>query len=66
MNSAEAQARVKQQRDILDKYPSFPPTSESPAPPIAWIAALVRRPPLESISKEVEERVVQEFEGLKV
>ena len=65
-DSAEAQARVKRQRDILDKYPPFPPT----------LKALLHRqhgfprwsvlPPLESLPEAREEQVVQEFEALRL
>ena len=65
-NSTEAQARVKGQRDILDKYPPFPPTLKTLLHRLHGFPRWSVRPPLESISKEMEEQVVQEFEALTV
>jgi 4-hydroxy-tetrahydrodipicolinate synthase len=65
-DSTAAQARVKGQRDILEKYPPFPPTLKALLHRLYGLPRWSVRPPLESISKEMEERVVQEFEGLKV
>jgi 4-hydroxy-tetrahydrodipicolinate synthase len=63
---SEALARVKRQRNILDKYPPFPPTLKALLHRLHGFPRWSVRPPLESISKELEEQVVQEFEGLKV
>ncbi len=63
---SEALARVKRQRDILDKYPPFPPTLKALLHRLHGFPRWSVRPPLESISEELEELVVQEFEGLKV
>ena len=65
-DSTEAQARVKQQRDILDKYPPFPPTLKALLHRLYGMPRWSVKPPLESMSEEMEERVVQEFEALKV
>jgi 4-hydroxy-tetrahydrodipicolinate synthase len=65
-DSTEAQARVKAQRDILDKYPPFPPTLKALLQRLHGFPRWSVRPPLESISREMEERVVQEFEALTV
>lgn len=65
-DSHEAQARVKRQRDILDKYPPFPPTLKALLHRLHGFPRWSVRPPLEAISREMEEQVVQEFEGLKV
>jgi 4-hydroxy-tetrahydrodipicolinate synthase len=65
-DSGEAQARVKRQRDILDKYPPFPPTLKALLHRLHGFPRWSVRPPLESISRELEEQAVQEFEGLKV
>lgn len=65
-DSIEAQARVKRQRDILAKYPPFPPTLKALLHRLHGFPRWSVRPPLESISPEMEEQVVQEFEGLKV
>jgi 4-hydroxy-tetrahydrodipicolinate synthase len=65
-DASEAQARVTIQRDILDKYPPFPATLKALLHRLHGLPRWFVRPPLESISPEFEERVVQEFEGLKV
>ena len=65
-DSTEAQARVKKQRDVLDAYPPFPPTLKTLMHRLYGFPRWAIRPPLESISEELEEKVVQEFEGLKV
>lgn len=63
---AEALVRVKKQRGILEKYPPFPPTLKALLHRLYGMPRWPVRPPLEPISEEVEEQVVQEFEGLKV
>jgi 4-hydroxy-tetrahydrodipicolinate synthase len=65
-DSKDAQARVKRQRGILDKYPPFPPTLKVLLHRLHGFPRWSVRAPLESISLEMEERVTQEFEGLKV
>jgi 4-hydroxy-tetrahydrodipicolinate synthase len=65
-NSTEALARVKQQRDILDKYPPFPPTLKALLHRLHGLPRWSVRPPLESLSDKLEEQVVQEFEALTV
>ena len=63
-DSTEAQARVKRQRDILDKYPPFPPTLKALLHRRHGFPRWSVRPPLESLSEDKEEQVVQEFEEL--
>src|SRR5215216_3125077 len=65
-DSTEAQARVKRQRDILDKYPPFPPTLKALLHRLYGLPRWSVRPPLESLQQELEEQVVQEFEALRV
>jgi len=65
-DASEAQAHVTRQRDILDKYPPFPPTLKALLHRLHGLPRWDVRPPLESISPELEERAVKEFEGLKV
>jgi len=65
-DASQAQARVTKQRDILDKYPPFPSTLKALLHRLYGFRRWSVRPPLESISAELEEQVVQEFEGLKV
>jgi 4-hydroxy-tetrahydrodipicolinate synthase len=62
----EALARVKRQRDILGKYPPFPPTLKALLHRLHGFPRWSVRAPLESMPPEMEDLVVQEFEGLKV
>ncbi len=62
----DAQARVKAQRDILEKYPPFPPTLKALLHRLHGFPRWTVRAPLESLAREAEERVVQEFEALTV
>jgi 4-hydroxy-tetrahydrodipicolinate synthase len=62
-DSMEAQARVKRQRGILDKYPPFPPTLKALLHRLHGLPRWSVRPPLESLSQEMEEQVVHEFGG---
>jgi 4-hydroxy-tetrahydrodipicolinate synthase len=63
---AEALARVKKQREIIEKYPSFPPSLKALLHRLHGLPRWSVRPPLESMSAEMEEQIVQEFEALKV
>jgi len=65
-DASQAQTRVTKQRDILDKYPPFPATLKALLHRLYGLPRWSVRPPLESISPELEERAVQEFEDLKV
>jgi len=65
-DATEALARIRTQRDILDKYPPFPPTLKALLHRLHGFPRWSVRAPLESISPEMEESVVQEFEGLTV
>lgn len=58
--------RVKSQRDILDKFPPFPPTLKALLHRLHGFPRWSVRPPLEPIPGELEEQAVQEFEGLRV
>jgi 4-hydroxy-tetrahydrodipicolinate synthase len=62
----ETLMRVKKQRDILEKYPPFPSTLKALLHRLHGLPRWSVRPPLESISKEMEQQVVQEFEALDV
>lgn len=64
-DSAGAQAGVKAQRDILDKYPPFPPTLKALLHRLHGFPRWSVRPPLEPLARETEEQVVQEFEALR-
>jgi dihydrodipicolinate synthase/N-acetylneuraminate lyase len=63
-DSAEAQARVKRQRDILARYPPFPPTLKALLHREHGLPRWSVRPPLEALPQELEEQVVQEFDEL--
>lgn len=63
---AEPLARVKKQREILEKYPPFPPTLKALLHRLHGFPRWAVRPPLEAISAEMEEEVADQFEGLKV
>mgnify|MGYP001214762868 CR=1 FL=1 len=63
-DATEVQARVKKQRDILEKYPPFPPTLKALLHRLHGLPRWSVKPPLESISEEMEEQVVQEFLNL--
>ena len=65
-DSTEAQARVKKQRDVLDAYPPFPPTLKALLHRLHGFPRWAVRPPLESLTDEIEAQVVQEFEALKL
>lgn len=65
-DSTEAQMQVQRQRDILGKYPPFPPTLKALLHRLHGFPRWSVRAPLESISRDMEDLVVQEFEGLKV
>lgn len=63
-DATEIQGYVKKQRDILEKYPPFPPTLKALLHRLHGLPRWAVKPPLESISQELEEQVVQEFESL--
>jgi len=65
-DASEAQERVNTQRHILEKYPPFPPTIKALLHRLHGLPRWAVKPPLESISAELEEKVVAEFEGLLV
>ncbi len=63
-DSTEAQAYVKKQREILEKYPPFPPTLKALLHRLHGFPRWPVKPPLESISESTEERLVQEWVSL--
>lgn len=65
-DSTRALARVKKQRDLLDQYPPFPPTLKILLHRLHGFPRWSVKPPLESLLPEMEEKVVQEFEGLNL
>ena len=60
-DTSQAQARVTQQREILDKYPPFPPTLKAMLHRLYGLPRWSVKPPLEDISEEMEERLLSEF-----
>lgn len=60
---SEAQERVNTQRHILEKYPPFPPTIKALLHRLYGLPRWGVKPPLQSISAELEEQAVQEFES---
>ena len=62
--SEQAQRRVKEQREILDKYPPFPPTLKALLHRRHGLPRWSVRAPLESLPGDLEEQVVRDFESL--
>jgi len=65
-DAGEAQARVKRQREVLEKYPPFPPTLKALLHRLHGLPRWSVQPPLERLPEELEDQVTTEFEGLKV
>jgi 4-hydroxy-tetrahydrodipicolinate synthase len=61
---SEAQERVNTKRHILEKYPPFPPTIKALLHRLHGLPRWGVKSPLESISAELEEKAVSEFESL--
>ncbi len=62
----ESLEQIKRQRDILDQYPPFPPTLKALLHRLHGFPRWSVRPPLESLPLDMEDQVVQQFEGLNV
>ena len=62
---SKALARVKQQRDVLDKYPPFPPTLKTLLHRVHGFRRWSVKPPLVDMAPEMEEQLVSEFEALQ-
>jgi len=63
---SEIQERINKQRHILEKYPPFPPTIKTVLHRLHGLPRWAVKPPLESLSDELEEKVVNEFEFLNI
>lgn len=61
----DAQDRVQGQRDILDRYPPFPPTLKALLHRLHGLPRWNVKPPLVSLAPELEETLVGEFERLR-
>jgi 4-hydroxy-tetrahydrodipicolinate synthase len=64
-DASETQRCVTEQRHVLEKYPPFPATLKALLHRLHGLPRWSVRPPLESISPQLEEQVMQEFECLK-
>ena len=64
-DASEAQMRVTKKRDILDKYPPFPPTLKALLHRLHGLPRWSVKPPLEEISDNMEEQLVNEMAGIK-
>lgn len=61
-DASEVQARIKQQRDILDKYQPYPPALKAVLHRLYEFPRWSVKPPLVEITPELEETLVNEFE----
>jgi 4-hydroxy-tetrahydrodipicolinate synthase len=59
---AQALERVKKQRGILEKYPPFPPALKALLHRLHGMPRWPVRPPLEDISEEMEEEILNEMQ----
>jgi 4-hydroxy-tetrahydrodipicolinate synthase len=59
------QERVNAQRHILEKYPPFPPTLKALMHRLCGLPRWAVKPPLVSISLEMENQITREFESLR-
>ena len=60
-DASAAQAHVTEIREILDKYPPFPPTLKAMLHRLHGLPRWHVKPPLEGLSLEMEEKIVQEL-----
>jgi 4-hydroxy-tetrahydrodipicolinate synthase len=58
---SQAQKRVEEQRHILEKYPPFPPTLKALLHRLHGFPRWSVKPPLESISSDIEEQAMRDF-----
>jgi dihydrodipicolinate synthase/N-acetylneuraminate lyase len=65
-DATEVQIRVKKQREVIEKYPPLPSTLKALLHRLHGLPRWSVKPPLESISQEMEEKVVREFESLNL
>lgn len=65
-DASKAQTRVTEQRQILEKYPPYPASLKALLHRLHGLPRWSVKPPLESISSELEEQALQELAGLKV
>lgn len=63
-DASQAQAQVTKQRDILNKYPPFPPTLKALLHRLHGLPRWSVKPPLEEISSNLEEQLVNEMTAI--
>ncbi|HMV94862.1 MAG TPA: dihydrodipicolinate synthase family protein [Anaerolineales bacterium] len=63
---SEIQVRVAKQRHALEKYTPFPPTLKALLHKLHSLPRWTVRPPLEDISPELEDQILQGWESLQV
>ncbi|MEW6086477.1 MAG: dihydrodipicolinate synthase family protein [Chloroflexota bacterium] len=63
-DSTSAQQRVTEKRHVLEKYPPFPPTLKALLHRMYDLPRWAVKPPLESLSAELEEKALQELKVL--
>ncbi|MBI5944460.1 MAG: dihydrodipicolinate synthase family protein [Chloroflexi bacterium] len=63
---SEAQARVTEQRHILENYMPFPPILKALLHKLHGFPKWTVRPPLEEVSSQIEEQAISELESLQV
>lgn len=64
-DASEAQAYVTELREILDKYPPFPPTLKAMLHRLHGLPRWNVKPPLVEITEAMEDQLVKEFAGIK-
>jgi 4-hydroxy-tetrahydrodipicolinate synthase len=65
-DASKAQTRVTEQRHILEKYPPYPASLKALLHRLHGLPRWSVKPPLESISSELEGQALQELAGLRV
>ena len=63
-DTSQAQARVTQQREILDKYPPFPPTLKAMLHRLYGLPRWSVKPPLEDMNDLMAEQLADELEKI--
>jgi 4-hydroxy-tetrahydrodipicolinate synthase len=61
---SEVQARVAEQRHILEKYMPFPPSLKAVMNRLFELPRWTVKPPLETINQELEEKALEEIESI--
>ena len=64
-DASQAQVRVTKQREILDKYPPFPPTLKAMLHHLHGLPRWSVKPPLEDMTDLMAEQLVHELAEIK-